>query len=359
VKIFKLEEEEHMLLFTMSHIVSDAWSVEKLVKEVRGLYDAISKGQGSPLQELDIQYADYACWQRQYLTGDVLEKSLDYWKRQLAGKLPTLDLPLDHPRPPVFRYRGEVKSFSVPGELAQSLRELSKREGVTLSMVLLAAFKTLLYRYTEQEDIIVGTATADRIPAEVRPLIGPFVNMLPLRTNLGGNPRFRELLRRVKDVTLGRYLYQDLPFEKLIEKIKPESAAEELSLFNVAFGLQNARQEDLSINGIEIKPLAAEKEMARFDLGLWVTEGPEGMHVCWTYRNDLFEEATIIRTHNHFETLLFNIIDRPNDRILSIKVSSRVKSGLNDKEQTDLENSNRRRLRTVKRKGVNLTTDHA
>jgi len=333
--------------------------VEKVVREVRELYDAISKGRGSPLQELGIQYADYAYWQRQYLAGDMLKNHLAYWKRQLAGKLPTLDLPVDHPRPAAFRYRGVAKSFSLPGELDQSLRELSRREGVTLSIVFLAAFKTLLYRYTAQEDIIVATATANRIPTEVTPLIGPFVNTLPLRTNLGGNPRFRELLRRVKDVTLVRYLYQDLPFEKLLEEMKPESAAKELSMFNVAFGLQNARWEDLSINGIKIKLLDAEKGIGRFDLGLSVTEGHEVMQVCWAYRKDLFEEGTIIRMHNHFETLLFNIIDRPDTRILSIKVSSRTKSRLNNKEQNDLEDTNRRRLRTIKRKGVNLPTDHA
>jgi len=359
VKLLKLEEEDHALLFTLHYIVSDAWSVEKLVRELGKLYEAVSKGQESPLQELEIQYADYAYWQRQYLTGAVLEKSLAYWKKQFVETLPSLDLPVDHPRRAVFSHQGKSKSFLLPIKLDESLREMSRREGVTLSMVLLAAFKTLLYRYTAQEDIIISVAIANRIRTEIAPLIGPFVNMLPLRTNLGGNPKFKELLRQVKEVMLGGYLYQDLPFEKLIEGIKSENATKEMFLHNIAFGLQNPRWEDLSINGIQIKPLVSEQEITRFDLGLWITAGRKETQVCWTYRKDLFEEGTVIRIHNHFEMLLFNIIDRPDARLLSIEILSRAKTRLSHKEQSELEESNRRKLMLVKRKGINLPTEPA
>jgi hypothetical protein len=284
---------------------------------------------------------------------------LAYWKKQLNGKLPVLDLSADHPRPPVISYRGRAKSFSLSAELYRSLRILGRQEGGTLSMVLLAAFKTLLYGYTAQEDIIVGTAAAYGNRAEIEPLIGPFVNMLPMRTDLSGNPRFRELLRRVKEVTLDGYLYQDLPFEKLIEEIHPESAAKELPLFNVAFGVQNAHGDDLRLNDIKIQPLVAEQQMARFDLALWVTESTEGMQVCWTYREDLFEEETVIHMHNHFETLLFNIVDRPDARLLSLIDSSRAGTRLSHKEQSDLDDSEIRKLMSIKRKSINLPTELA
>jgi amino acid adenylation domain-containing protein len=357
VKVLKLDVEQHVLLFTMHRIIGDTWSVQKLTREVVEIYEAMSNGLGSPLPELEIQYADYAYWQRQYLTGDMLEKRLAYWKKRLAGKLPRLDLPVDHARPSGYSHRVKTKSFSLPVELGQSLRRLGRREGVTLSMVLLAAFKTLLYRYTAQEDIIVGTEIADKLRREVIPLIGPFVNMLPMRTNLGGNPKFRELLRRVKEVVLEGYVYQNLPFEKLIEDIKLESAVKDLSLFKVAFGAQSAQRVDLNTTSIKIEPLAAEHGLVNFDLGLWVIEGGNGIQVRWVYHDDLFEEGTIIRMQNHFEALLFNVVDRPDARILSIKVSSRMKPGLSHKEQSDLNDFKSRKLKSVERKGINLPTE--
>jgi hypothetical protein len=275
------------------------------------------------------------------------------------GKLSMLDLPIDYRHPVVSNHRGEEKSFSLPVELVQSLKGLSRQEAVTMSMALLAAFKTLLYRYSAQEDIIISTAVASRSRPATVPLIGPFMNMLPLRTNLGGNPRFRELLRRVKGVVLGGYLYQDLPFEKLVKEIKPESGATEMPLFNVAFGLQSAWWEDLSMNDIKIKPQVAEQEITRFDLGLWITEGCEGMDVRWTYHKDRFNEETVIRTHNHFETLLFNIVDRPDTRLLSLKISSGAKNRLSHRELSELEDLNRRKLGSIKRKGIELPIDPA
>jgi len=359
VKALKLGEEQHVLLYTMHHIVSDEESVGKLMQEVGALYDTMSKGQVSPLPELKIQYADYASWQRQHMTGALLEKHLSYWKKQLGGKLPVLDLPVDHPRRPGSSYLGGEKSFSLPAELSQSLRELSRRERVTLSMVLLATFKTLLYRYTSQDDIIVETEAPNRNRAEIEPLIGLFMNMLPLRTDLSGNPRFRELLRRVKEVALGGHIYQDIPFEKLVEEMRPESAARGIPLFNIAFGTRLPRREDLMLNGAKIKPMAAEQEMVRFDVALWVTAGAEGIQVCWTYNKNLFEEVTVMRMHNHFETLLFNIADGPDARLLSLKISSRAETRTGHEEQEDLEGSNLRKLKSIKRKGVRLPTEPA
>ena len=249
VKVLRLEEEQHVALFTMHHIVSDGWSMEILIREIGALYKAYLLGQESPLSELPIQYADYAKWQRQYLTDKVLEKHLAYWKKQLSGPLPALDLPAAHARPLVPSYRGANKSFSLSAELSAALKSLSRQEGVTLYMTLLAAFKTLLYGYTAQEDIIIGTPVANRNRAEIEPLIGFFINMLPMRTDLSGNPRFRELLKQVKDVVLDGYAHQDLPFEELIKEIRPERSTMEMPLFNVVLGVQNIRGEDLKLEG--------------------------------------------------------------------------------------------------------------
>jgi hypothetical protein len=289
------------------------------------------------------------------IRGD-LEERLAFWKKQLSGKLPTLDLPADYPRPSVSSYRGKAKSFSLSAELYQSLKGMSRREGVSLPMLLLAAFKTLIYRYTAQEDIVIGIQTAKRNRAGIPPLAGHFVHMLPIRMDLSGNPRFRELLRRVRDVSLGGYIYQDVPIEKLIEEIQPESAIKQMPLFNIAFGAENTWGKDQRMNGIKPEPMLAEEEMARFDLTLWSTEGADEMQLCWTYSRDLFEEGTVIRMHNHFETLLFNIVDRPDARLLSLNISSRAETGLSLKEGRDLENSNISKLASIKRKGIDLST---
>jgi amino acid adenylation domain-containing protein len=357
VKALKLQREQHVFLFTMHHIVSDGWSMGILVKEVGALYQALSAGEEASLPELQIQYADYAYWQRQYLTNHVLEKHLSYWRKQLGGKLPALNLAGDYPRPPVPTYRGAAKLFSLPAGLHQSLKALSRREGVTLYMTLLAAFKTLLYRYTAQEDIIVGTVVASRNRSELEPLIGFFVNMLPIRTDLSGNPRFRELLRRVKETTLEGYAHQDLPFEKLVKEIQSERAEWEIPLFNIAFGVQNAPGEDLRLDGIKISPMAVEQERARFDLTLWITEGIEDMQVRWSYSKDLFVEETIMRMHGHFEALLFSIVGRPDARLTALKIFPDSKTELDHGENGDWKNFDPEEQTPGRRKGVNLPAE--
>jgi hypothetical protein len=357
VKVLKLGDEEHIALFTMHHIVSDAWSNGILVREVCALYEAMSEGKESPLPELEIQYADYAYWQKQCLTDSVLQKHLTYWKKQLGGKLPALDLPSDYPRPSVPSHRGATKSFSLSAELHQSLRMLSRQEGVTLYMALLAAFKTLLYKYTGQEDIIIGTSTANRNRAEIEPLIGFFVNVLPMRTDLSGNPKFRELLRRVKKVALDGYAHHELPFEKLVEEIQPERAVKQMPLYNVSFGVQNAPREEIRLNGVKVRPMAAEQDGARFDLALWVMEDREGMQASWIYSKDLFEERTVARMHKHFETLLFNIIDRPDARLSALDILSTTEIALNHKGQDYSEESDMEKPLSTQRRGVNLSTE--
>src|SRR5829696_4593012 len=220
-RLLRLETEEHVLLFTMHHIVSDGWSMEILTREVSALYEAYAAGQESPLTELPIQYADYAVWQRQYLQGAVLAVQLGYWQAQLAGAPAVLELPTDHPRPAQQSHRGAHLPLQLSAELTTELKQLSRREGVTLFMTLLAGWQLLLARYSRQADVVVGSPVANRTRSEVEGLIGFFVNTLVLRTEVAGELRVRELLQRVREVCLGAYAQQDVPFEMLVEKLQP------------------------------------------------------------------------------------------------------------------------------------------
>src|SRR5262245_14779273 len=237
--LLRLTDDDHILLLVTHHIASDAWSSDILWKELATLYQAFTAGQTSPLRPLPIQYADYAVWQRHWLHGEALETQLAYWKQQLTSG-PTLQLPPDRPRPPVHSSRGALQSVALAQELSEGLKALRRKEGVTLFMALLAAFQTLLHRYTGQDDIAVGSPIAGRTRIELEGLIGFFVNTLVLRTDFSGNPTFRELLSRVREVALGAYAHQDVPFEKLVEELQPERTLSRSPLFQVMFAFQNA-----------------------------------------------------------------------------------------------------------------------
>jgi hypothetical protein len=232
VMLLQLDSSEHVLLLNLHHIICDGWSIGVLIRELGSLYTAFSNNQPSPLPELPIQYADFADWQREWLQGEVLETQLAYWKQQLDN-IPLLNLPTNRPRPATPTYRGATQFLELPKNLSEKLEALSQREGVTLFMTLLAAFQTLLYRYTQQSDIVVGSAIANRNRYEIEGLIGFFVNSLVLRTNLSGNPTFLELLDRVREVALGAYAHQDLPFEKLVEELHPERNLSHHPLFKL------------------------------------------------------------------------------------------------------------------------------
>src|SRR6266542_1603239 len=269
VKLWKLQEREQVLLVTMHHIVSDGWSLGVLVRELAALYEAYRRGQPSPLAELPIQYGDFAVWQRAWLAAEAaeIEQQLGYWQQQLAG-VTRLQLPSDHPRPAVQSFQGATQTIVFRSELLEELKELSKSQGVTLFMTLLAAFQVLLYRYSGQTDIAVGTPIANRTRAELEPLIGFFVNTLVLRTDLGSNPSFAELLGRVRAVALGAYEHQDLPFEKLVEALQPQRELSSTPLFQVMFVLQNAPFGELALAELELTPLAVESDIAKFELTL-------------------------------------------------------------------------------------------
>ncbi|MBZ4423365.1 non-ribosomal peptide synthetase, partial [Myxococcus sp. RHSTA-1-4] len=301
---------------TMHHIVSDGWSMGVLVREMGILYAAHLSGVAPPLPPLPMQYADYAVWQRGWLQGAVLSRQLDYWKRQLAGAPALLELPTDGPRPAVQSYRGAKQSIFLPADLAESIKALSQRHGVTPFMTLLAAFQALLHRYSGQADIVVGSPIAGRNRAETEGLIGFFVNTLVLRTRVTPGLSFASLLEQVKETTLGAYEHQDVPFEKLVEELRPPRNASYSPLFQVLFSLQNAPIGELEAPGLRLQPLEPSDVGAKFDLTLALTESPRGFTGTLRYSSDLFDASTMARMMEHLRILLEAAVARPA-RLLS------------------------------------------
>ncbi|MGB9179571.1 MAG: condensation domain-containing protein, partial [Pyrinomonadaceae bacterium] len=313
--LLRLQEAEYVLLLTMHHIASDGWSMGVLVREVAALYEAFTQSRPSPLAELPIQYADYAIWQRKRLQGQMLEQQLNYWKQQLSGDLPVLELPVDRRRPQRQSFRGAQQWLKLPVQLQATLKELSRREGVTLFMTLLAAFQTLLARYTGAAHITVGSPIANRTRPELEGLIGFFVNTLVLRTDVSGNPRFTELLQRVREVCLGAYAHQDVPFEKLVEELQPERSLSHQPLFQVVFALQNTPMSNLQVKGLQLTQMEADSNTAKFDLVLNMLDTDEGLVGSLKYSTDLFDGSTIERMLGHFHTLLTAIVSDPSQRL--------------------------------------------
>ncbi|NIR48174.1 amino acid adenylation domain-containing protein [candidate division KSB1 bacterium] len=310
--LLRLDEMESVLILTMHHIVSDAWAIGIFFKELREFYEAFRNGRSHSLPELPIQYADFAVWQREWLKGEVLETQLSYWKQHLGGSLPILQLPTDRPRPSVQTFPGAVESLELPKSLTAALTKLSNQEGKTLFMTLLAAFKILLYRYSGQEDIIVGSPIAGRNRAEIEGLIGCFVNTMVMRTDMSGNPTFRQLLSQVQDVAMGAYAHQELPFEKLVEEVQPERDLSTSPLFQVMFVLQNAPLPGFELSDFTLTPLVSTQKPSRFDLTLYMGERDERLLGAVEYNTDLFDGSTIKRMVGHFETLLESIIANPD-----------------------------------------------
>ncbi|MET0621647.1 MAG: amino acid adenylation domain-containing protein [Pyrinomonadaceae bacterium] len=302
--LVRLAEDEHLFWLLTHHIVSDGWSIGVLVRELSAAYEAFAAGRRPELPELPIQYADFAVWQRGWLQGETLGRQLRYWKERLGGTSPVLELPTDRPRPPVQSYRGAILTHLVGLGLTGRVKELARREGVTPYMLLLAVFKTLLGRYAGQDDIVVGTPIANRNRTELEPLVGFFVNTLVLRTDLSGDPAFRELLGRVREVALGAFAHQDVPFEKLVEELQPERDTSRTPLFQVMFSLQNAPPPPPRMGGLEVSLLDDATTVSPFDLSFDVTERADGLLCGLEYNTDLFDAATVGRMLRHFAVLL-------------------------------------------------------
>jgi amino acid adenylation domain-containing protein len=317
--LIRLAPAEHVLALVTHHIASDGWSSAVLSRELGALYEAFSTGKPSPLPELPVQYADYAVWQRQWLQGDILDTQLCYWKSRLSG-ISVLELPTDRPGSAARTYRGARQSLTFSQSLSDQLKALGRSEGVTFFMVLLAAFQTLLHRYTGQHDIAVGSPIAGRSRPEVDRLMGFFVNTLVLRSDLSGNPTFLELLAKVREVCLGAYSHQDLPFEKLVEELQPDRSLGSSPLFRVMFALQNTPDQSLELPGLVVNPVQVNSRTAKFDLTLFLRQETDGLRASLHYDTDLFDAATINRMLGHYRVLLEGIASTPEQRIADLPI---------------------------------------
>jgi acyl transferase domain-containing protein/non-ribosomal peptide synthetase component F len=320
VDLLQFDDEEHVIILTMHHIVSDGWSVGVLFWEVAKLYEAFAAGKESPLPELPIQYADYAIWQREYLEQAGLNDQLGYWLQQLDGAPLLTKLPSDRPRLNVPGFHGANEPFTIPQSLTESLREFSKTEGVTLFTTLLAAFKSLLHRHSGQDDLIVGTDIANRNRVETEGLIGFFVNLLALRTDLSGDPSFRELVRRVKTVTTGAYAHQDVPFEKIVSSLRPDRSVSKTPFVQVLFVMQNAPTPPIKLPGLSLEALPFYTETAEFELIVTLEEAGEEISGSFAYSSDLFERSTIVRLQKEFRTLLHSAFANPDQPLSSLSL---------------------------------------
>ncbi|MGZ3460106.1 MAG: condensation domain-containing protein, partial [Archangium sp.] len=323
--LLRLGEREHVLLVTVHHIISDGWSIALLIREMAFLYEAFSTGRPSPLPELPVQYADYAAWQQGWLQGEVLEAQLAYWREHLAGAPLVLDLPTDYPRPAMSSHRGAIRSARLPRPLAEAVRERARAEGVTPFMLVLAAFQVLLHRYSGQDDIVVGTDVANRHHAEIEGIIGFFVNQLALRSHLTGEPTFRELLGRTRDVVLGGQAHQDLPFEELVRVINPERSLRHAPLFQVKLTYQTTPQGGaMELPGLTLRSLGTEEEsaVAKLDITLVVSEASQGLSCVCEYATDLFEASSIDRMLAGLRVLLEGAVADPEQRVSSMPLLS-------------------------------------
>ncbi len=322
VLLVRIDAADHVLVLNTHHIIGDGWSFRVVTQELAALYEAYAAGKPSPLPELPLQYADFAVWQRNFLSGEQLERQLGYWKEQLAGAPPVLDLPADYTRPALATYDGALRAVVLPRPLLDALNAISRQHGVTLFMTLLSGFSVLLARYTGQDDIVVGSPIANRNRVEIENLIGFFVNMLVLRTNTDGNPAFPELLRRVRETTMEAYAHQDVPFEKLVEELQPERDLSRNPLFQVMLVLQNAGGGELRLGDIAAKPFGGGAQSSKFDLTLFASEQPAGLRLAIEYNTALFAPHTIERMLGHFQTLLEAIAKSPASKLSELPLLS-------------------------------------
>jgi acyl carrier protein len=322
VSLLRLSEEEHVALITMHHIISDGWSAGVILHEVTALYEPFNTGRPATLGELPIQYPDFARWQRRW----VETRSLPYWTRQLDPLPPPIELPRDYERPDTMSFRGNSVFFNIPGELLANLQALSRRQNVTLYMTLLAAFKTLLHRYSGQTDIVIGGASANRTQIEMEKLIGFFVNMLVLRTDVSGNPKFTELLQRVREVTLGAYAHQHTPYAALVTELKVKREWNRNPLFQVVFVLQNAPLGEVEVRGLSVSPLPLKSDFSPFDLLVSLWERANAIEGTVSYSEELFKRETIELLLDRYSNLLESIVANPDEHLSQLPLHGYVET---------------------------------
>ena len=319
-QLLRLGADEHILLLTLHHIIFDGWSRRIMIRELDALYEAFGAGRPSPLPEPKLQYGDYAVWQRKQFQGANLEKQLSYWKQQLAGIPATLDLPSDRPRPAVQSFNGAKLSVSFSKDFVDRLQSFSRERGATLFMTLLAGFQVLLSRYSNQDDVVVGTPIASRNRAELEEMIGFFANTLVLRAQLSADPSFNDVLAQVKETALGAYAHQDVPFEKLVEELRPERNLSQNPLFQVMFSLQNAPRQAFELAGLKVSAMDSSEAAAKFDISAFLSETPDGLRGRFEYNTDLFDAETIQQMIAHYEVLLESALAHPAAKISRLQL---------------------------------------
>ncbi len=318
LRLLKLGEQKQILLFNMHHIISDGWSMGVLIRDWSQLYSAYAQNQVPQLPKLPIQYTDYAAWQRNWLQGEILEQQLAYWIEKLTGAPQSLELPTDYPRPAVMRDQGKHLQSTLNIDITRGIRQLSQQLGVTVFMTLLAAFKVLLFRYSGQTDLVMGSPVANRTQHQTEDLIGFFVNTLVLRTHISGEETFSELLKQVRQTSLEAYGHQDIPFEYLVEQINPARSLSHSPMFQVMFVLQNTPHEELEMSGLKLSMIEPENRTAKFDLTLSVAEHGD-IFVCdWEYNTELFRHETITRMTEHFKVLIDGIINSSEQKLYQL-----------------------------------------
>ena len=333
-QLLRIEEDDHALLIVVHHIVGDGWSGSLIAGELAALYEPFAHDLPSPLPELAIQYADFTAWQRQWLDGDLRDRQVEYWRSALAAAPAVLELPADRPRPAIQSHRGDVRTHVIPNDLIERLTFLSQSEGATLFMALLAAFDVLMSRYSGQDDIVVGSTIAGRNYTEIEPVIGFFVNTLALRADLSGNPTFRELLARVKQVALDAYAHQELPFEKLVEELQPQRSLSYNPIFQVLFGLQNMPRRYFEASGLSVERSSIHQSTSILDMSWFAFPTADGMLLRVEYDTDLFDGVTIERMLGHYIQLLRGVLANPEQCISQLPL-------LTDEEQRSLADFNR------------------
>jgi hypothetical protein len=348
--VIKLANEDHVLFLNTHHIASDGWSSGVMLNDLSSLYRAALERKPADLPPLEIQYADYAVWQRKWLQGEVLTRQLDYWKSELTGAPPLLALPTDRTRPAVQTFRGAVHESALPKNLVESLRLLGRQQGSTLFMTLLAGFEALVYHYTGQPDLVLGTDLANRTTVQTEALIGFFVNLLVLRTDVSGDPTFEGLIKRVREVTLRAYAHQDLPFDKLVEELRPERNLTHSPLVQVLFVQQNTPRSAGSMPGIKMERFRLEVP-SKFDMAVFIGENEGQVVGRWVYNPDLFDSSTIARMATLYETLLRAVALESNIPLSRIYAAlSEAEQRLREAEQKSFQDTSLRKLKGAKRK---------
>ena len=352
--LVRLDAEEHVILLTMHHIVSDGWSMGVLIHEVTVLYEKFSRNLPSPLPELAIQYADYAQWQREWLRGEVLGRQIGYWRNQLDNIPPPLQLPTSKQPPSVQTYRSREHYLELSASLTDEARAFSRRQGLTLFMTLLAAFQSMLHLYTGEEDILVGSDVANRNHTQIEHLIGFFVNQLVLRTDFSESPTATELLGRVRDVTLGAYDNQDVPFEKLVELLRPERQTNRTPFFQIKFSLQNAPLPSVSFSELTLSPLNVENSLTQNDLFFFLWDSPEGLKGMVQYNTDIFEDDFIRKMMVHFERLLRSMLAQPGARLRDLEMYTEEEKATQMNQQANRKQALVKKLFNVKPQPIKL-----